>query len=132
MVRLVLVCIGLFIATILEELDLLQNVKHAEDILNGIIEHIGLFLLLVDILTNGVPIEPFDQPQLILRLRFVILLLNAVLFSLIREDIQQILLDDHPKELGLTLRQKFPDQAIIIALEIAKSQLDTFLIYFLE
>lgn len=131
-VGLVLVCIGLFIAAIFEELDFLEDVEHAKDVLNGIIKHVGLLLFLANILGNRTLVESFDQPQLILRLGLVILLLDAVFFSLVREDVQQVLLYDHPKELGLALRQKFPDEAIVVALEVAESELDAFLVDLLE
>ena len=67
-VGLVLIGIGLFIAAVPEEFDLFENVQHAEYVLNGLIEHIGLLLLLVYIRRNCISVEPLDQPQLVLRL----------------------------------------------------------------
>lgn len=131
-VGLVLVRIGLLVAGVPEELDLLEDVQHAEDVLNGFIEHIGLLLLLDDIIVNRIAVEPLDQSPLVLRLGLVVLTLDAVLLRLIREDVQQVLLDDHPQELRLAFRQKFPDEAVIVALEVAESQLDAFLVNFLK
>ncbi len=82
----------------------------------------------MDIILNSLEVELRQKISLKFAFRLVVSLLDSIICCFRNENLQKILLDNHPKELRLAFGEELPNQNVIVAFKVAECQINTFLI----